>query len=56
MDVYRVRVSAIYHVSAKSRGDARFKALETMRWELVQCPENLGDFDTDVSLLSSSEK
>ena len=50
MNVYRVRVSAVYHVSAESREGARVKALDTMKWELVQCPENLGDFKTVVNL------
>ena len=54
MGIYVVQVSAVYHVDAENGDEARVKALENMRLELIQCPENSGDFDTEVSLLSES--
>ena len=50
MNLYDVDVSALYRVGADSEAEARINALEIMRLELIDCPENLGDFKTVVNL------
>ena len=52
MRVYRVRVSAVYYVESANDLGAPLKALCVMREEIIRCPENMNDFDTEVTLIS----
>ena len=54
LNVYRVRVSAVYYVESVNDLGAPLKALCVMREEIIRCPENMSDFDTKVSLISES--
>ena len=52
MNLYKVRVSAVYCVESANALGARLKALNSLHAEITRCPENLNDYKTEVTLIS----
>lgn len=48
--VYAVAISALYHVRARSEKQAKTRALENMKLEIQECPENMKEFDIEICL------
>ncbi len=54
MKLYNVVISARYCVESGNELGAPLKALAVMRAEIIRCPENMGDYETEVTLISES--
>lgn len=54
MKLYDVKITARYCVESDNPLGAPLKALAVMRAEIIRCPENMGDFKTEVTLISKS--
>ena len=52
MKLYDVVISARYCVESDNETGAGLKALSVMRAEIIRCPGNMNDYDTEVSLIS----
>ena len=49
-------MSAVYCVESASELGAGLKTLGVMREEIIRCPENMNDYNTEVELISESKK
>ena len=45
-------MSATYCVESDNELGASWRALGVMRAEIMRCPENMNDYDTEVELIS----